>query len=192
MNETAGWALAATVASLALLSLGATASMQRDASPAPRTLAHRSAPAAQAREADSAALLADAYFQIARDAPGLEAADESWFLRHELTIKGIAAQRGEDPMPEEPESDKLAPGEVPEFRQAGRLIEDWRARLGAVQPRPAGLARLTARRQVHYDWWLLLAEAGAPRASIDTAHRLFEDARAALTAAAAQSKIAAL
>jgi hypothetical protein len=195
MNETLGWALAATVAGLALLSLGATASLQREQGPVPRSAA---APVSSAQgpatpgPGDSAAFLADAYFRVAREAPGLVPEDDAWYVRHELAVKGIAAQRGEDPLPEEPSSHKLNPAEEPEFRQAGRLVEHWRTRLEAAHPCPAGLTALTAQLQVQYDWWLFLAEAGAAPKSLEIARSLYEDARAQLTAAAAQSKMAAL
>jgi hypothetical protein len=185
MNETISWTLAGTVASLALLSLGATGLQQREAPqpPAPR------AAFVVTDVAPSSAVLAEAYFRVAREAPGLDSVSDDWFVRHEITVKGLAAQRGENPAPEAPESHALKPADMSEFNRAGRLVQNWRARLEANGSRPAAVVSLAADLQVHYDWWLLLAEAGAPQMTVETAHRLYEETRARL---AAESRIAAL
>ena len=187
MNDTLSWTLSGFIAGLALLSLSATGAETPKAA-APQRLA-----LAQTAPVRSVSLvLADAYFDLARGEAKASGFDD-WYVRHQITLKGIAAQRGETLLPEEPAAHGLIPKDMEALTRAERSLAEWQAYFdgGAARSGDAALP-LFAALKARYDWWLFSAEAGAPQAALEAAHKRFEDSRAALLTATRQNRLAAL
>ena len=187
MNDTLSWTLSGFIAGLALLSLSATGAEPPKAPMAVRLTLAETAPARPAT-----LVLADAYFDLARGEAKAGGYDD-WYVRHQITLKGIAAQRGETLLPEEPAAHSLKPSDKDALARAQRSLTEWQAYFDNGAARSGNSAfPLFAALKARYDWWLLSAEAGAPKAGLDQARTRFEDIRAALLAATRQNRIATL
>jgi hypothetical protein len=193
MNETTSWTIMGAAAGLALLSLAATGAQSE--TPHAQKLALASLAADMAPGPGGtlpSQLLAEAYFDTARGkaAPG---GFDDWYVRHEITLKGVAAQRGETLPPEDPAGHTLTAQDQSQLEQAARSLAEGQAYL-AKQTNISGspVLPLLAALQARYDWWLLLADAKAPRDEIEAARVRYEDTHAAFAAALQQSRIATL
>lgn len=188
MNDTLSWTLSGFIAGLALLSLSATGAEPVKKPTAPLQLAMAESMPGR----PFSTILADAYFDLARGEAQTDGFDD-WYVRHQITVKGIAAQRGEALLPEDPGVHSLKPKDREALAAAQRSLTEWQAYVDRGDARAGNaVLPLLAALKARYDWWLLNAEAGAPHAAIAAAALRFGDLRAALLTAINQSRIATL
>jgi len=186
MNDTLSWTLSGFIAGLALLSLTATGAEPPKAPGAQRVVLAQDAPGRPA-----SAVMADAYFDLARGEA--ETGPDDWYVRHQMTLKGLAAQRGESIFPEEPAAHALKAKDKETLARAQRSLAEWQVYFASPEPQASNTALpLFAALQARYDWWLLSAEAGAPASAIEAARTRFEDLRSALLASTRQNRLATL
>lgn len=187
MSDHLSWTISGGLALFALLSLGAAGP---HAAVAPATIPQSRTPLADPVALPSQAL-AEAYFDVAKTAPQAPGFDD-WLLRHALTVKGVAAGRGEYPKPEILSGHVALGATETALELAEVAVDSWRRYLSKCSCDHVFLWTMAAEAQARYDWWLMLAEAGAPARSLAEARKMFEDASLTLNAQASHSRIALL
>ena len=144
MSETTSWVLSGVVAGLALLSLAATGGQVAPARA--ESVLPVSMPKAVSNTPQPTRLLASAYFDLARD--GADLGFDDWYVRHEITLKGVAAQQGDPPLPEDPSSHTLSDQDRIPLVAAGKELGGWQAQADHAPTVMPLMATLQAR----YDW----------------------------------------
>lgn len=198
MNDTVSWLLAGSVAGLALLTLGAAVDARAPAAHAipPRPMlmaALQETSVEEPVERLLARALAESYFNLAKPGPEPARGLDDWYVRHEITRKGLAARAGTVPPPEELDENPSTL-EAKALSAARETLIAWRRTLDdSVDHAQRGhLADLYGAAQARFDWWLLTLEAGADRHLNALARAHFEDALSALKAGAQNARLAAL
>lgn len=193
MKDTAGWVVTGALAGVAMFSL-ATA---RDPSPSMNEPLAAQGPALATLEdtatRNSADVLAEAYFSIARSEEAADPSQADWLIRHQMTLKGFDAEQGLNPVPETPDQHGLSSADTAALSNAHAALQrELLLTRQAGGARNGEIAALTAALQARYDWWVFGCEAAWATVRIEKARTLFEDTREALAHARARGALAVL
>lgn len=194
MSETTSWILSGAVAGVALMSLAAVGGDAREAPGAPASVRVAALGAAvRPGPGVPADVLADAYFDRARAPEAPHAAFDDWLVRHAITLKGLAAERGDNPAPESVADHPIPKADQGPLKAAEARLRDLRAEMDtAADPVSGEVLALLAATQARFDYWLFAVEANAPPALRAAARAAFEDTRDALENAAHRHTLAQL
>lgn len=199
MNETLHWSLAGGLACAILLSLGFVGPEPDIAVPTePRDAATdevgEATVLALAWAPSQNAALAEAYMRIAQRQPEEPGASGDWLVRHQMTVKGLAARQGEKIDPEAPQARGLTPTLEIALIEARQDLIHWQQHVAQLPrlPNQSALYALAAEAQAQYDWWLFSAEAAWSQASLEDSQTTFDSALQAFRSALATAPIAQL